>query len=49
MDAWDVRIAPDATRVAVTRVDPQLGTLDIWTYDGDAAAAAAHLAGHRRR
>ena len=34
MDAWDVRIAPDATRVAVTRVDPQLGTLDIWTYDG---------------
>ena len=34
MDAWDISIAPDASRVAVTRVDPQLGTLDIWTYDG---------------
>jgi Tol biopolymer transport system component len=33
MDAWDVRIAPRAATVAVSRVDPQLGTLDIWTYD----------------
>jgi dipeptidyl aminopeptidase/acylaminoacyl peptidase len=34
MDAWDVRIAPSGSAVAVTRVDPQLGTLDIWTYEG---------------
>lgn len=35
MDAWDLRISPDGASVVVTRVDPQLGTLDIWTYDGD--------------
>jgi hypothetical protein len=35
MDAWDISLAPDGTRVAVTRLDPQLGTLDIWTYDGN--------------
>ena len=34
MDAWDVRVAPLDARVAVARVDPQLKTLDIWTYDG---------------
>jgi eukaryotic-like serine/threonine-protein kinase len=34
MDAWDVRISPGETTVAVTRVEPQLGTLDIWAYDG---------------
>jgi Tol biopolymer transport system component len=34
MEAWDVRIAPSGEGVAVTRVDPQLATLDIWTYDG---------------
>ena len=34
MDAWDVRISPGETTVAVTRVEPQLGTLDIWGYDG---------------
>jgi Tol biopolymer transport system component len=33
MDAWEVRIAPRGTTVAVTRVDPQLNTLDIWAYD----------------
>ena len=33
--AWDVRIAPNGTRVAVAGSDPQLNTLDIWTYDGD--------------
>lgn len=32
--AWDVRIAPDASGVAVTRTDPQLGTLDVWIYEG---------------
>lgn len=35
MAAWDVRIAPRGQQVAVARVDPQLQTLDIWTYDGD--------------
>jgi eukaryotic-like serine/threonine-protein kinase len=35
MDGWDVRIAPRGDAVAVTRIDPQLKTLDIWTYDGD--------------
>jgi eukaryotic-like serine/threonine-protein kinase len=34
MDAWDVRVAPRGERVAVTRPDPQLDTLDVWTYDG---------------
>jgi Tol biopolymer transport system component len=35
MEAWDVRIAPGGTQVAVTGLDPQLNTLDIWAYDGD--------------
>jgi hypothetical protein len=35
LEAWDVRIAPDGTRVAVTGLDAQLNTLDIWTYEGD--------------
>jgi Tol biopolymer transport system component len=35
MDAWDVRLAPHGGGVAVARVDPQLKTLDIWSYDGD--------------
>jgi Tol biopolymer transport system component len=35
MEAWDVRIAPIGASVAVTRLDPQLGTLDIWTYEGE--------------
>lgn len=33
MDASDVRIAPRGLTVAVTRADPQLKTLDIWTYE----------------
>jgi hypothetical protein len=32
MTASDVRIAPHEPLVAVARVDPQLTTLDIWTY-----------------
>jgi Tol biopolymer transport system component len=35
MPAWDVRLAPSGTRVAVATVDPQLNTLDIFVYDGD--------------
>jgi Tol biopolymer transport system component len=35
MHAWDVRLAPAGTRVAVSSVDPQLNTLDIFVYDGD--------------
>ena len=35
MDARDVRIGPSAAAVAVSRVDPQLNTLDIWIYEGD--------------
>lgn len=34
MDAWDVRIAPGHASIAVARLDPQLGTLDVWSYDG---------------
>ena len=30
VDAWDVRIAPDGRRVAVTEMDPQLRTLDVF-------------------
>lgn len=43
-DSWDLRIAPRSAgaagatdlgaRVAVTQVDAQLGTLDVWAYDG---------------
>lgn len=29
-DAWDLRIAPDSQRVAVTEVDPQTRTLDVF-------------------
>ncbi len=32
--AWDLRIAPDGRRVAVTEVDPQLRTLDVFIRDG---------------
>ena len=34
MHAWDVRLSPDGTRTAVARIDRQLGTLDIWAYEG---------------
>ena len=30
VDAWDLRIAPDGRRVAVTEIDPQLRTLDVF-------------------
>ena len=30
IDAWDLRIAPDGTRIAITEVDPQLRTLDVF-------------------
>lgn len=33
-DAWDLRIAPDGRRVAVTEVDPQLRTLDVFIREG---------------
>ena len=33
MQAWEVRVGPVASRVSVARVDPQLNTLDIWTYE----------------
>ena len=32
MTAWEVRLAPREALVAVARLDPQLTTLDIWTY-----------------
>jgi Tol biopolymer transport system component len=35
MDAWEVRIAPGRSSIAVARLDPQLATLDVWTYDGE--------------
>ena len=34
VDAWDLRIAPDGRRVAVTEVDPQLRTLDVFIRSG---------------
>ena len=34
IDAWDLRIAPDGRRVAVTEVDPQLRTLDVFIRSG---------------
>jgi eukaryotic-like serine/threonine-protein kinase len=34
VDAWDVRVAPQGGRVAVTQRDAQLGTLDVWVYEG---------------
>jgi eukaryotic-like serine/threonine-protein kinase len=34
IDAWDVRVAPNAGRVAVTSRDPQIGTLDVQIFEG---------------
>jgi hypothetical protein len=34
VDAWDMRIAPHGGRVAVTQLDTQLGTFDVWVYQG---------------
>ena len=33
-ESWDLRIAPDGRRVAVTQLDPQLRTLDVWIRAG---------------
>jgi Tol biopolymer transport system component len=33
-EAWDLRIAPDGRRIAVTEVDPQLRTLDVFIRSG---------------
>lgn len=33
-DSWDLRLAPDGRRVAVTQLDPQLRTLDVWIREG---------------
>ena len=33
-EAWDVRIAPDGRRIAVTEIDPQLRTLDVFIRSG---------------
>ena len=30
LDAWDLRISPDGTRVVITELDPQSRTLDVW-------------------
>jgi Tol biopolymer transport system component len=35
MNANEVRVSPDGTRVAVARVDPQLRTMDVWVYEGN--------------
>ena len=34
VDAWDLRLAPDGRRIAVTEVDPQLRTLDVFIHSG---------------
>lgn len=34
VDAWDLRLAPDGRRIAVTEVDPQLRTLDVFVRSG---------------
>lgn len=33
-ESWDLRIAQRGDRVAVVQTDAQLGTLDVWAYDG---------------
>jgi Tol biopolymer transport system component len=40
IDAWDLRISPDGRRVAVTEVDPQLRTLDIFIRSGSSPVGA---------
>jgi Tol biopolymer transport system component len=32
-ESFDVRLSPDGRRAAVTEIDPQLGTLDVFVYD----------------
>jgi eukaryotic-like serine/threonine-protein kinase len=38
IDAWDLRIAPDGTRIVVTEIDPQLRTLDVFIRTGSQPA-----------
>ncbi len=33
-ESWDLRLAPDGRRAAVTQLDPQLRTLDVWIREG---------------
>jgi eukaryotic-like serine/threonine-protein kinase len=40
VDAWDLRIGPDGRRVAVTEVDPQLRTLDVFIHSGSQPVGA---------
>lgn len=40
VDAWDLRISPDGRRVAVTEVDPQLRTLDVFIRSGSSPVGA---------
>lgn len=35
LQAWDLRISPSGATVAVAGLDLQLGTLDVWTFEGD--------------
>ena len=39
VNAWDLRVAPDGRRVAITEVDPQLRTLDVFIREGSQPAA----------
>ena len=39
VDAWDLRIAPDGRRIAVTEVDRQIRTLDVFIRTGSQPAA----------
>ncbi len=39
VDAWDLRVAPDGRRVAITEVDPQLRTLDVFIREGSQPVA----------
>lgn len=38
IDAWDLRVAPDGTRVVVTEIDRQLRTLDVFIRTGSQPA-----------
>jgi hypothetical protein len=42
-ESWDLRIAPDGRRVAVTQLDPQLRTLDVWIREGAQAPTRLSL------
>jgi serine/threonine protein kinase/Tol biopolymer transport system component len=42
----DPILSADGRRVAATRVDPDLGTFDIWTFDGAGRSASPVTSGH---